>query len=64
MAECGYEGRRLIVRRTRLIGRQATLWPQWRHFAFETDVDGHPVDVDAGGEPKSPARGAGRVLVR
>jgi hypothetical protein len=23
-----------IVRRTRLLGRQATLWPEWRHFAF------------------------------
>ena len=29
--------RRLIVRRTRLIGRQAALWPDWRHFAFITD---------------------------
>ena len=27
VAECEYKGRRLIVRRTRLIGRQATLWP-------------------------------------
>ena len=35
------------MRRTRLIGRQATLWPQWRHFAFLTDLEGHPVDVDA-----------------
>jgi hypothetical protein len=47
VAECEYKGRRLIVRRTRLIGRQATLWPQWRHFAFLTDLEGHPVDVDA-----------------
>ena len=47
VAECEYKGRRLIVRRTRLIGRQATLWPQWRHFAFVTDLEGHPVDVDA-----------------
>ncbi len=29
--------RRLIVRRTRLIGRQAELWPDWRHFAFLTN---------------------------
>ncbi|MEZ5121819.1 MAG: IS1380 family transposase [Solirubrobacterales bacterium] len=28
---------RLIVRRTRLIGRQADLWPAWRHFAFITN---------------------------
>jgi Transposase DDE domain group 1 len=27
VAECDYRGRRLIVRRTRLTGRQATLWP-------------------------------------
>jgi Transposase DDE domain group 1 len=47
VAECEYKGRRLIVRRTRLIGRQATLWPQWRHFAFVTDLEGHAVDVDA-----------------
>ena len=47
VAECDYKGRRLIVRRTRLIGRQATLWPQWRHFAFVTDLEGHAVDVDA-----------------
>ncbi len=47
VAECVYRGRRLIVRRTRLIGAQATLWPQWRHFAFVTDLEGHPVDVDA-----------------
>jgi hypothetical protein len=30
-----------------LIGRQGTLWPEWRHFAFVTDLVGHPVDVDA-----------------
>lgn len=47
MAECKFKGRRLIVRRTRLIGRQATLWPEWRYFAFVTDLQGHPVDVDA-----------------
>ncbi len=47
VAECIYKGRRLIVRRTRLVGRQATLWPEWRHFAFVTDLRGDPVDVDA-----------------
>ncbi len=47
MAECTYKGRRLIVRRTRLVGRQATLWPQWRHLAFVTDIGGPAVDVDA-----------------
>jgi hypothetical protein len=47
VAECLYKGRRLIVRRTRLVGRQATLWPEWRHLAFLTDLEGDPVDVDA-----------------
>ena len=47
VAECTYKGRRLIVRRTQLIGRQATLWPEWRHFAFVTDLEGDAVDVDA-----------------
>jgi Transposase DDE domain group 1 len=28
---------RLIVRRTRLRGAQAELWPDWRHFAFLTN---------------------------
>jgi hypothetical protein len=30
-------GRRLVVRRTRLVGAQAELWPDWRHFAFVTN---------------------------
>jgi hypothetical protein len=29
--------RRLVVRRTRLIGAQAELWPEWRHHAFLTN---------------------------
>jgi hypothetical protein len=28
---------RLVVRRTRLVGAQAELWPNWRHFAFLTN---------------------------
>ena len=28
---------RLIIRRTRLLGAQAELWPDWRHFAFLTN---------------------------
>jgi hypothetical protein len=47
VAECDYKGRRLVVRRTRLIGHQATLWPQWRHLAFLTDLGGPAVDADA-----------------
>jgi Transposase DDE domain group 1 len=37
IAETTYGGRRLIVRRTRLIGAQAELFPDWRHFAFITN---------------------------
>lgn len=47
VAECDYRGRRLIVRRTRLVGRQATLWPDWRHFGFVTDLGGDAIDLDA-----------------
>jgi Transposase DDE domain group 1 len=39
IAETVYAGRRLIVRRTRLLGTQAELWPDWRHFAFLTNRD-------------------------
>src|SRR3954469_23529970 len=35
---------RLIIRRTRLIGPQAELWPDWRHFAFLTNRT-DPLDV-------------------
>lgn len=37
IAETTHGGRRLIIRRTRLIGPQAELWPDWRHFAFLTN---------------------------
>jgi hypothetical protein len=37
IAETPYGARRLIVRRTRLVGPQAQLWPDWRHFAFLTN---------------------------
>ena len=37
IAETIYAGRRLIVRRTRLLGPQAELFPDWRHFAFVTN---------------------------
>jgi hypothetical protein len=48
VAECTYKGRRLIVRRTRLTDNaQARLWPDWRHFAILTDLDGDATDVDA-----------------
>ncbi len=37
IAETIVHGRRLIVRRTRLIGPQAELWPDWRYFPFITN---------------------------
>jgi len=47
VAETTYQGRRLVVRRTRLVGPQAQLWPDWRHFAFLTDLTASAVEVDA-----------------
>jgi DDE family transposase len=37
IAETSVGQRRLVVRRTRLVGPQAELWPDWRHFAFITN---------------------------
>jgi hypothetical protein len=46
VAETGYKGDRLIVRRTRLIGAQAELFPNWRYHAFATDRPGTAVWLD------------------
>ncbi len=55
VAECDYTSgqgkkrvtRRLVVRRTRLTGKtQQKLWPDWRHHAFLTDLDGNVIEVD------------------
>ena len=55
VAECAYTSgrgakqvtRRMIVRRTRLTDTtQQRLWPDWRHHAFLTDLDGDVVDID------------------
>ena len=37
IAETELAGWRLIVRRTRLVGDQAELWPGWRHHTFATN---------------------------
>ncbi len=37
IAETTLKGFRLIVRRTRLVGAQAELFPDWRHHAFATN---------------------------
>jgi len=48
VAECSYgDGHRLVVRRTRLVGRQAELFPSWRYHAFITDREGTAVALDA-----------------
>lgn len=47
VAETTLGGRRLVVRRTRLIGKQAQLFPHWRHHAFVTDCTGSAVALDA-----------------
>ena len=47
VAETRYRGDRLIVRRTRLVGAQAELFPNWRYHAFVTDRVGTAVELDA-----------------
>lgn len=47
VAETEYQEMRLIVRRTRLVGPQAKLWPDWRHHAFITNRIGTAVELDA-----------------
>jgi hypothetical protein len=46
VAETRYKGDRLIVRRTRLIGAPAELFPNWRYHAFVTDRVGTAVWLD------------------
>jgi hypothetical protein len=57
VAETRYQGERLIVRRTRLVGAQAELFPNWRYHAFVTDRPGTAV---AG--PRSPPPRHGGVV--
>jgi hypothetical protein len=47
IAETSYGGRRLIVRRTRLVGPQAELWPDWRHFCLITNRTDNIETVEA-----------------
>jgi Transposase DDE domain group 1 len=48
IAEGTLRGRRLVVRRTRLVGAQAELFPDWRHHAFITDHPEPLAEVEAG----------------
>lgn len=45
VAESDLKGFRLIVRRARLTGKQAELFPNWRHHAFATNRPSIPVLV-------------------
>jgi Transposase DDE domain group 1 len=47
VAETRHQGDRLIVRRTRLVGAQAELFPNWRYHTFVTDRVGTAVWLDA-----------------
>jgi Transposase DDE domain group 1 len=47
VAETTLGADRLVVRRTRLLGPQAGLWPDWRYHAFVTDRQGSAVSLDA-----------------
>ena len=48
VAETPYgDGHRLVVRRTRLLGPQGQLFPDWRCHAFITDRAGSAVELDA-----------------
>lgn len=44
IAETHARGQRLVVRRTRLLGAQAELWPDWRYFPFLTNR-GEPLEL-------------------
>jgi hypothetical protein len=46
VAETRYRGDRLIVRRTRLVGAQAELFPTWRYHAFVTNRVGTTIWLD------------------
>jgi hypothetical protein len=47
VAETGYRGHRLIVRRVQNPGDQQQLFPTWRYHAFVTDRPGTMIELDA-----------------
>lgn len=47
VAETTYWNHRLVVRRTRLTGDQADLFPNWRYHAFVTNDERWTVDADS-----------------
>ena len=44
---------RLVVRRTRLLGSQAELWPDWRYHAFVTNLDLAATEADQHHQPRA-----------
>ena len=44
---------RLVVRRTRLVGSQAQLWPDWRYHAFVTNLDLAAAEADRHHQPRA-----------
>ena len=44
---------RLVVRRTRLVGSQAQLWPDWRYHAFVTNLDLGAAEADRHHQPRA-----------
>jgi hypothetical protein len=72
VAETRYQGDRLVVRRTRLVGAQAELFPNWRYHALVTDRVGTAVELDQDHRRHAvvelciatsrPARGCGTAL--
>ena len=44
---------RLVVRRTRLAGSQAELWPDWRYHAFVTNLDLGAAEADRRHQPRA-----------
>ena len=44
---------RLVIRRTRIVGDQAQLWPDWRYHTFVTNLDQPTVETDQHHHPDS-----------
>ena len=43
---------RLVIRRTRIIGSQAQLWPDWRYHTFVTNLNQTDTDTDTDTEDR------------
>ena len=44
---------RMVIRRTRIVGDQAQLWPDWRYHTFVTNLDQPTVETDQHHHPDS-----------